>query len=204
MRSLALVFLAAAACSPYSPDLGNSPFFCNGSGTPLCPDGYTCQSASGGSGSGSDGLCIKAGGTLPVDANPIGNCADDSALEPNNTKDEAWETPIDTGRKNFPLTNLAICPTGDKDNYSMVISTTGENIEVLVDFDTAGAALQGAILNSNGTAVANAMMISGSPGHLRAYLANSPVGVYYAQVFGPADGSLTMNNYNMTINITGP
>lgn len=204
MRSLALVFLAAAACSPYSPDLGNSPFFCNGSGAPLCPDGYACQSPQGGSGSGGDGLCIKMGGTVPIDASPIGSCADDSALEPNDTKDMAWATPIDTGRKNFPLTNLAICPMGDKDNYSMVITTAGENIEMLVDFDTAGAALQGAILNSSGTAVANAMMIQGSPGHLRAYLANAPVGVYYAQVFGPADGSVTTNNYNMTINITGP
>jgi hypothetical protein len=204
MRSFALVFLAAAACSPYSPDLGNSPFFCNGSGAPLCPDGYSCQSPQGGSGSGSDGLCIKTGGMLPVDANPIGNCADDSALEPNDTKDTAWATPVDTSKKTFPLTNLAICPMGDKDNYSIVVSTTGENIEVLVEFDTAGAALQGAILNTSGTAVANAMMVQGSPGHLRAYLANAPVGVYYAQVFGPADGSVTTNNYNMTINITGP
>ena len=204
MRSLALVFLAASACSPYSPDLGNSPFFCNGSGAPLCPDGYSCQSPQGGSASGSDGLCIKMGGMLPIDASPIGNCADDSALEPNDTKDTAWATPVDTSKKTFPLTNLAICPMGDKDNYSIVVSTDRENIEVLIEFDTAGAALQGAILNTTGTAVANAMGIQGSPGHLRAYLAMAPVGVYYAQVFGPADGSVTTNNYNMTINITGP
>jgi hypothetical protein len=203
MRSLALLgFLAAAACSPYSPDLGATPFICNGSGAPLCPDGYSCQNPQGGSAMGSDGLCIKAGGSVPADSNPT-MCADDHALEPNDTKDMAWVTPVDT-RKNFPLTNLAICPMGDKDNYSMQITVANENIEVLIDYDTAGAGLQGAILNAGGTPVANAMEISGSPGHLRAYLANSPVGTYYAQVFGPASGSVTTNNYNMTINITGP
>jgi hypothetical protein len=203
MRSLAFVLLSAAACSPYAPDLGPAPFLCSGSGAPLCPDGYSCQTADGGSASGSDGYCVKMGATVPVDAAII-HCADDHTLEPNDTKDEAWPMPVDTPKKNFPLTNLAICPAGDKDNYSIQITTTGENIEMLVDFDTDGAALQGAILNAGGTAVANAMPIQGSPGHLRAYLANAPIGTYYSQVFGPADGSLTMNNYNLTINITGP
>ena len=35
-----------AACSPYSPNLGATPFLC-GSGTPQCPDGYKCMSGSG-------------------------------------------------------------------------------------------------------------------------------------------------------------
>ncbi len=194
MRAFALLFLAAAACSPYSPDLGAAPFLC-GSAAPVCPDGYACNTAGGGS-----GVCEKLGGSgATVDGNPT-NCADDSSLEPNDTTATAWSTPVDT-RKNFPLTMLAICPASDKDNYAMSITVQGENIEVLVDFDVAGAALQGGIVNSTGMTVANAMPITGSPGHIRAYLANAAMGTYYALVSGPGTGT---NNYNLTINITGP
>lgn len=200
MKSLAFLMLALGACSPYSPDLGAAPFLC-GSAAPECPDGYSCQSPQGGSGNPGD-VCVKTGGAIPADANPT-NCANDSSLEPNDTIQQAWVTPVDT-RKNFPLSSLAICPAGDKDNYAMQITVAMENIEVLIDYDTAGAPLQGAILGSGGTALAQAMTVSGSPGHLRAYLANAPVGEYYAQVFGPASGSVTTNNYNLTINITGP
>jgi len=197
MRALALVFLTAAACSPYSPDLGAAPFLC-GSAAPVCPDGYACNM-----GGGAPGVCEKMGGSgVPVDGTPS-NCQDDSSLEPNNSITQAWQTPVDT-RKSFPLTMLAICPAGDKDTYSMSISVALENIEVLIDYDPAGAPLSGAILNSSGAAVANAMPIAGSDGHIRAYLAMAPVGVYYASVFGPASGAQTTNNYNLTINITGP
>lgn len=197
MRALSLLILAlaAGACSPYSPDLGAEPFLC-GSGTPACPDGYTCTMGAG------SGVCTKVGGSgIVVDA-PSGNCANDSALEPNDSITMAWQTPVDT-RKTFPLSQLAICPAGDKDTYAMAITVEGENIEVLIDYDTSGAALQGGILLSNGNTAAAAMPITGSPGHIRAYLAMAPVGEYYAQVFGPAQGAST-NNYNLTINITGP
>ena len=198
MRALALVLIAlpAAACSPYSPDLGPAPFLC-GSAAPVCPDGYTCNMAAA-----TGGVCEKQGGSgVPVDGTPS-NCQDDSSLEPNDSISMAWQTPVDT-RKSFPLTMLAICPAGDKDTYAMSISVQGENIEVLIDYDSSGAALAGAILNSSGNAVANAMS-TGSDGHIRAYLANAPVGVYYASVFGPVSGGQTTNNYNLTINITGP
>ena len=198
MRAFALLVLAAAAsaCSPYSPDLGATPFLC-GSAAPQCPDGYTCNTAGGGA-----GVCTKMGGGAVVDGNPS-NCSDDSSLEPNDSISMAWQTPVDT-RKSFPLTMLAICPAGDKDTYAMSVSVALENIEVLVDFDTQGAQLSGAILNSTGTAVANAMPITGSPGHIRAYLAMAPVGTYYAQVFAAAGSGPATNNYSLTINITGP
>jgi hypothetical protein len=193
----ALLFLAAAACSPYSPDLGAAPFLC-GSGTPQqqCPDGYTCAST------GSGGVCTKMGGSgVPVDGTPSG-CNDDSTLEPNDSITMAWQTPVDT-RKSFPLSSLAICPAGDKDTFAMMVTVEGENVEALIDYDTTGAALQAGILNSTGNTVAQAMPITGSPGHIRAYLANANVNTYYVQVFGPVTGPST-NNYNLTINITGP
>ena len=197
MRAFALVLLAAGACSPYSPELGAEPFLC-GSSAPQCPDGYACTMASG-----SAGVCTKMGGSGVVADAPPGGCNADSTLEPNDTITMAWQTPIDT-RKNFPLTDLAICPAGDKDTYAMAITVQGENVEVLVDYPVTGAALQGAVLNSGGTAIANAMPITGSPGHIRAYVANLPTNTYYVQVQGPASGSVTTNNYKLTINVTGP
>jgi hypothetical protein len=197
MRYALLLFLAAAACSPYSPDLGAAPFFC-GSGTPQqqCPDGYTCMST------GSAGVCTKMGGSgVPVDGTPSG-CNDDSTLEPNDSITMAWQTPVDT-RKNFPLSSLAICPAGDKDTFAMMVTVEGENIEALIDYSTTGADLQAGILNATGNTVAQAMPITGAPGHIRAYLANANVNTYYIQVFGPVSGPST-NNYNLTINITGP
>ena len=199
MRALSLLILAlpVAACSPYSPDLGAAPFLC-GSAAPECPDGYACSMP----GARSAGVCTKMGGSgLPIDGNPT-NCANDTSLEPNDSITMAWQTPVDT-RKNFPLSMLSICPDGDKDTYAMQITVEGENIEGLIDFDTNGADLSGGILNSTGITVAQAMPITGSPGHIRAYLANASVGVYYVQVFGPAQGPGT-NNYNLTINVTGP
>src|SRR3569623_887055 len=142
------------------------------------------------------------GSGVPVDCTPS-NCQDVSSLEPNNSITQAWQTPVDT-RKSFPLTMLAICPAGDKDTYSMSLSVALENIEVLIDYDPAGAPHSGAILHRSGAAVANARPSAGADGHIRAYLAMAPVGVDYAAVFGPASGAQTTNNYNLTINITGP
>ena len=57
------LLVALGACTPYDPDLGNTPFFC-GATDPKCPDGYTCQMSGAGS-----GVCTK-GGTAPG-----GHCA---------------------------------------------------------------------------------------------------------------------------------
>jgi len=97
----------------------------------------------------------------------------------------------------------SICPSGDKDNYSITITQANQNLEVLIEYDPAmGADLQGAILNSGGTPIANASPTDAM--HRRAYTPNLPTGVYYASVFGPMTGALTTNNYKMTINVTGP
>ena len=190
MRSLALCFLAVAACSPYSPDLGGAPFLC-GSSAPLCPDGYACQSPQGGSASGSDGVCIKAGGQIPPDSNPT-MCANDQSLEPNDSIAMAWVTPVDT-RKNFPLSSLAICPEGDKDVYLVTTNAANQNIEVVISWES-GLPLSGAILGGGGAMLANAT--ANGEKSVRAYLAMAPVGTYYAQVFG---GPTTKNNYSMKI-----
>ena len=155
-----------------------------------------------GSGSGTPGVCVAPNGMIPVDSNNS-MCADDSSLEPNNTIQTAWQTPVDSNgvKKTFTLASLAICPAGDKDTYSVTLSAM-ENLEALVEFDAAGATLQGSLLNTGGTPIANASPVTGMTGKIRAYAANLPAGVYYVQVYGPASGALTTNNYKLTLNVT--
>jgi hypothetical protein len=201
MRSFFFLVLAsaAAACSPYDPDLGASPFLCGPMDqNPRCPDGYTCMTTTGGD------YCLAAGGMVPVDAN-TSHCNDDSQLEPNDSIAQAFQTPVATTKNTLTFAGLAICPMGDKDDYSVTITTANQNLEVIIEYDPAmGADLQGSILNSGGQAIANASPVTGMAGVRRAYTPNLPTGVYYASVFGPTSGALQTNNYKMTINVTGP
>ena len=198
MRSFLFLSLLGTfgACSPYDPDLGNAPFLC-GEAEPKCPDGYTCQSM------GSANVCLAPGGTLP-DGGGNGNCADDSQLEPNDSIQTAFQTPVATQKKNLTFAGLAICPATDKDNYAIQITVEKQNLEMIIEFDTAlGADLQGSLLNSTGTPIANAAVMTGTTGTRRAYAPNLSTGVYYASVFGPMSATQG-NNYKLTINVTGP
>lgn len=200
-NSLASLLLAAlAACSPYDPDLGNAPFFCGPPDQdPRCPEGFTCVP---GQGSNTQEVCVSPNGQVPVDGGNS-NCADDRSLEPNDSTSTAWITPVDT-TKTFPLSSLAICPAGDKDTYSVMMTTANQNLEMLVEYEASGAELQGSILNSGGVPIANASPASGAQNTKRAYTPNLPTGIYYVQVVGPNQGSLTTNNYKLTITVTGP
>jgi hypothetical protein len=115
----------------------------------------------------------------------------------------AWQTPVDQ-TKNFPLAGLAICPTGDKDTYAITIRTANENLEMIIEYETDGAPLQGSILNSGGVSIQNTSPVAGAGNKARAYAANLPTSVYYVQVYGPNSGGLTTNNYKLDINVTGP
>lgn len=195
MRSFSLLFVLGlfGACSPYDPDLGAAPFLC-GDSEPRCPDGYTCQMQ----GSGSE-VCLAPGGMVP-DAGK-GNCADDSTLEPNDSIQMAFQTPVATQKNTLMFAGLAICPANDVDNYAITITMANQNLEMIIEYDASGADLQGAILNSGGTPIANAAVMTGASGTRRAYTPNLPVGNYYAKVFGPGTGT---NNYKLTVNVTGP
>lgn len=205
MKSLSFAFLlsvsAIGACTPYDPDLGPAPFLC-GMTEPRCPDGYTCMANTAGSGGGPE-YCLAPNGGVPIDGNHS-NCADDSQLEPNDTTTTAFQTPVATQKNTLTFAGLAICPSGDKDTYAITITTMGQNLEVLIEYEDGGATLQGSTLNSGGISIANASPVSGMPGQLRAYTPNMPTGVFYAQVYGPASGALTTNNYKLTVNVTGP
>jgi hypothetical protein len=193
--SLFLVLGLFGACSPYDPDLGAAPFLC-GDSEPRCPEGYTCQSGSGGD------VCLAPGGALP-DAGK-GNCADDSTLEPNDSVQMAFQTPVATQKNSLMFAGLAICPAGDVDNYAITTTMANQNLEMIIEFDASGADLQGAILNSNGAPIANAATMTGTSGVKRAYTPNLPVGNYFAKVYGPSGGVVQTNNYKLTVNVTGP
>jgi len=198
MRHAFPLLFVLLACNPYSPDLGSSPFWCGPVGQePRCPDGYTCQE-----GLGSDtGTCVNGG---PDAKTSMGNCMDDSTLEPNDMIAQAWVTNVDTA-KTFRLSSLAICPQGDKDNYAITIRTQNENVEVTVEFDSAGAALQGAIASPANVPIKNMTPVSGASNKISVSVANLPTGMYYIQVYGPITGTVQTNpNYSVDVAITGP
>jgi len=189
-----------AACSPYSPNLGATPFLC-GSGDPQCPDGYKCVSGSGSNAA----VCMSTGGST-VDGNMLnGMCADDSQVEgagKNDTIMTAYALPDLSTRPScqFVLSSLAICPMGDKDNYGVIINTDGKTIQADLTYESWGAPLQGAIANSVGTPIKTLAPGTGS-GMITAAATNVPSGEYYIEVFGPA-AAPGINNYRLTVTMT--
>lgn len=197
---VAFAFAALAACSPYSPTLPAEPFLC-GSADPKCPDGYTCG---GMNGSGQPVCVVKT--TATVDAPSLnGMCADDSMVEManghtnNDTIATAFALPSPLTPNPFVLTQLAVCPKSDKDNYSLVINANQE-IKADVQYDSWGSALQGALLNSAGTPIKTMAAVSGQTNVIEADVASLPAGMYYIQVFGPASDP-GINNYKLTVTV---
>ncbi len=198
MRGLVIVslFAAVAACTSYSPNLPPDPFVC-GDSDPKCPDGFACVQ------SGSQMLCMSTGGGGHGDGGGTFMCADDSQLE-GTTRNDTTATAFVTGlaptggRMNITFDGAAICPATDVDDYAITLDTT-QNIEVIIEYDSDGAALQGSILTSGGTVIVNAT--AQGTDTIRAYLPNGAAQTYYASVFGPGTGE---NNYKITINVTNP
>src|SRR5262245_37314636 len=189
MRSFGLILIASlGACSPYDPDLGATPFLC-GDAEPRCPEGYSC---------GADGtgrmVCSKGS----VDGGSNGACSADMTLEPNDSIQQAWQSPVATTKMTMTLQGVAICPGTDKDNYKVDITVEGQNLEVIVTYD-AGNTLSGSILNGTGTSIVNGSPMGANA--VRAYAANLPVGSYYASVFS---ATMNQNTYKVDINVTGP
>jgi hypothetical protein len=193
---------ALGACSPYSPTLPEEPFLC-GQTDPKCPDGYACM----GMDSMNRPVCMSSdgSGTPPVDGHVSGfDCADDSQTEGANRNDDishAWQTPINMGFMTFPLAGLAICPSGDKDTYAVNVTTDGQNISAVVEYQADGAALAVTLLSSSGTAVASST--PNGANMVKATLNNAAAGSspYYFQVAAPMMGE---NNYKVTFTVTGP
>ena len=178
------LLLAIAACSPYDPDFGSTPFLC-GQNEPRCPDGYFCiQEADTGR-----QVCSE---TAPDDF----DCVADPN-EPNDSTSAPTMTAIDT-QATVTIDGLAVCPDDDVDVYSITVSSA-ESIELLVTFESGGATLEGFILNTGGVPIATATLFEGTT--IRAQAPDLAAGTYFVEVKGPAAGTLTVNNYSMTINV---
>ena len=108
------------------------------------------------------------------------------------------------GMKTFSKDGLAICPAGDKDLFSVVSGTQNENVGLIVEFQNNGATLDVAILNAGGIPIATGTAVTGNVFKVRAFAQNLPAGQYYAQVAAAVSGTLTLNNYQLTLNVTGP
>ena len=199
LSSLVLGAGLYAACSPYSPNLGPEPFLC-GSGMPQCPDGYACKTGSGSAAS----VCMSTGGAA-VDGNMLnGMCADDSQVEGtgrNDTLMTAYALPDLSTRPSCQiiLSSLAICPMGDKDDYSLTVADL-KTIEADVTYESWGSPLQGAITNMAGTPIKTLSAGSGS-NTITAAATNLNAGQYYIEVFGPAS-SPGINNYRLTVTLS--
>lgn len=196
----ALLFIASiAACSPYSPDLGATPFKC-GNEDPKCPDGYSCDMATmictNGSGSGSQVDAPKTSGF---------QCDDDSPTEGQNRNDStgnAWQTPVATNKTVFPLAGLAICPAGDKDNYAVTITAEGQNLQADVVYQDDGAPLSVIILGASGAPISSSSPMGTDMA--TTHVTNLPTGTYYVQVAVAPGTQLVENNYKITFTVTGP
>jgi hypothetical protein len=197
MRRLIIAAIAlAAGCSAYDTDYGPSPFLCGPmEQNPRCPEGYTCMLDPG---DGSE-KCIEEGGSISADF----NCADDSAKEPDDLLAMATMTQIDA-MASETIEGRSICPAGDKDTFVINVGTTNEDLTMTVTMEQNGGALRAAILNTGGVPISVAMAANGEPTVISAAAMNLPVGMYYAQVYGPPGGDLQVNNYKITVSVSGP
>jgi hypothetical protein len=198
---------AVVACTPYDPSLPADPFSC-GSSDPKCPDGFTCVI----DGSNGRALCQSGSSTTPiVDAPPPTTdgggmfvCANDSSTEPNETPLTA--TPLVLAQNPFTLTQLAICPATDKDNYKVHLASAG-TLDVKMTYDSGGAVLTLGIVSTQGAPIVSCpssvapttCTISGNT--VEAKYTGAMTGDYVIQVLGPGASGTNggENNYQLVI-----
>lgn len=187
--SVGLVALSAA-CSPYDPELGDTPFRC-GTDEPRCPSGYQCVEYSP-----AEQICERAGGGDPeIDADP-GNldCNDDTSIEPNDTTATAWTTPIPASRPDISLVQLAICPDTDKDLFRFGVEVNDKNVRATVTTVVADGSLLLQVLNGAGAVIANGQATGADK--IIVAVNNLAIGTYYIQVSAPVG---VQNNYTLDI-----
>lgn len=183
---------ALAACTPYDPDLGTTPYLC-GTVEPRCPGDYSCVEQTPGR-----SVCVINGGVAP-DAPPDGTggfqCAPDGQLEPNDSIAMAFQTDVGTGAVMRAFGPISICPEGDKDHFQVNITTANRGIAVTTRWDS-GMPVSASILNAAGTSIGNGT--AAGQNALRACATNLPIGLYYGVAF--SQGNMK-NNYRIEIKV---
>ncbi len=189
--ALTIAALALGGCDAYDRDLGATPYLC-GPTAPRCPLDYTCEIDP----SNGEEVCVDSRGL------PGFECADDSALEPNETIAMASATTIDSTPR-FSRDALAVCPASDKDVLAFSISASGKRVELTIVYQPPEALLEGGVFNAGGVPIAPLVAVSNMPDTLRATTQNLSTGMYFVQVAGVA-GNKQLANYQLTIDVIGP
>jgi hypothetical protein len=99
----------------------------------------------------------------------------------------------------FP--GLLLCPAGDRDCFSVTLTTPNSDLEMLIDSTTSSPDVVGSILNQSGDPIANAAPVTSMPNRQRAASANMPTGMYYACV---SAGPTVLASYQLTLTVTRP
>jgi len=147
-----------------------------------CNAGLTCT----------NNICVPIDAAAP-DAPIDAMCVD--MFEPNDTVMSATDTGImGTMGTNTRTLAAVICPNGDKDNFKVTITVAGFDLEALLDSDN--ALVDGSIINSNGTSIANAVPVSAT--RRRAHAPSLPLGTYYVMAFG-GNTATSLNSYSLTV-----
>lgn len=188
-----LVAAVIVGCSPYDPELSNTPFLC-GDEAPRCPDGYACIADPAGR-----MVCSTQRATL--DAAGQASCADDAPLGTsarNDTIETAYRAPVADTQRSIRLAPLAICPAGDKDTFAVQITRSPQDLEAITTW-TGGLPVAVDILDDAGRPVARGGVAGDHA--LHAYAANLPVGTFYVQASAAAG---VRDSYRIEITVTGP
>ena len=191
LTSTILGLAALAGCSPYNPDLGNSPYLC-AAAEPRCPDDYECVD------SGGRMVCVTAGGVAPDSGSGSGGgfqCAVDGPLEPNDAIAMAYQTDVASPAPMRAYGPISICPEGDKDHFQINITSQNQGLEVITRWET-GMPITNSLLISSGNPIATASPMGTNA--LRSCAANLPVGTYYAVALSA--GGLK-NNYRIEMKV---
>ena len=145
------------------------------------------------------GCSTSQAAVCEFDAAPGGLvCNNDSAFEPNGTIQSAVQSPVATSQTSVNYPSLAICPQGDADFFEDRHHRCHAEPRDprLVRPGRSGASVD----SQRGRCGDSRNAVPNGASALRAYTPNLPVGTYYAHV----DAATGQNNYQLTINVTGP
>jgi len=121
-------------------------------------------------------------------------CLDDSAFEPNDTIQSAFQTPVASQATSFAAL-ASICPELDHDNYALTIASPS-TVKVTTTWES-GEPVDVSILNAGGTALGNGVAVSGANATC-VCLNFLPAGTYFASASAAAT---VTNNYRLEIAI---
>jgi hypothetical protein len=192
LHALTVTVALAAACNPYDPQLGDTPFRC-GTDEPRCPDGYLPVQIS-------TPICECRRAALLPDAGRGYFCN----FDPSDTADMRNDTPANAAILDaetnpvFTLIDRAICPLGDEDHYALNAPRVGTRIFFRVTYDRTRLSPGLDITNHEGASIMP-IRAEPDPGVVTAEHTTTFAGVYVLKVISAEEV-----NYSLRYEITPP